>query len=230
MMIRRLLFLQAVVLLGFGSVFLLPTAPHRPEPGVSMELPEFYGDWYGRDAEVTQKERDTLGAETRFARKVYTNSKGDMVYVSIVLAGSDMNNSIHRPERCLPAQGYTMLDSHRLKVPLASGDALTVTRLHNRRPMQVAGRSEPIDEESLHYYWFISSRETTADHIERNFMDVRDRLLHGYNQPWAYVTVVSRISGKLQRFGKNEAETDAMLQRFIKDLVPIIEKPTVKNR
>jgi EpsI family protein len=231
MITKRLLALHAVILLGLGSVFLLPTAPHRPDPGVDMELPEYLGEWYewkGVDAEVTEKERLTLGAETQFARKVYTNSRGDAVFVSIVLAGNDMNTSIHRPERCLPSQGYTMMDSRKLKVDLPSGP-LTITRLHNKRPLKV--ESHPgLTEYSLNYYWFVGATETTADHVERNLMDIRDRLFRGYNQPWAYVTVVSRISENLQRFGKNEAQTDAMLDDFLKKLVPVLQKSHVKNR
>jgi EpsI family protein len=228
MITKRLLALHAIILVGLGSVFLLPTAPHRPEPGVNMELPDFIGDWYGQNADVSEKEILTLGPGTEFARKVYTNSRGDAVLVSIVLAGNDMNTSIHRPERCLPAQGYTMMDSRRLKVDLPSGP-LTITRLHNKRPLKIESRPG-LTEYSLNYYWFVGATETTADHVERNIMDVRDRLLLGYNQPWAYVTVVSRISEKLQRYGKNEAQTDAMLDGFLKELIPVMQKPFVKNR
>jgi EpsI family protein len=231
MTIKRLLALNAVVLIGLGSVFVLPNAPHRPDPGINMALPDYVGDWYewkGQDAAVTQKERDTLGHETEFARKVYTNTQGDAIFVSIVLAGNDMNTSIHRPERCLPAQGYTMMDSRRMKIDLPSGP-LSITRLHNMRPLNIESRPD-LMEYSLNYYWFVGSTETTADHIERNFMDIRDRLLRGYNQPWAYVTVVSRISEKLQRNGKNEAQTDAMLDDFLKKLIPVMQKPTVVNR
>ncbi len=228
MITKRLIALQAVILLGFGTILLLPTAPSRPDPGVRMELPDFLGEWYGQDAEVTQKEILTLGHETQFARKVYTNGRGDAVFVSIVLAGNDMNTSIHRPERCLPAQGYTMIDSRRLKVDLPTGP-LTITRLHNTRPLNIESRPG-LTEQSLNYYWFVGCTETTADHVERNLMDIRDRVLHGYTQPWAYVTVVSRISEKLQRYGKNEAQTDAMLDTFLKQLIPVLQTPVVKNR
>jgi len=228
MIVKRLLALNAIVLLGLSSVFILPTAPQRPEPGVNMALQDFIGEWYGQDAKVTQKERETLGPDTQFARKVYTNAKGDAIFVSIVLAGNDMNTSIHRPERCLPAQGYTMIDSRAVKVDLPKGP-LTVTRLHNRRPLDVEGHPG-LTEYSLNYYWFVGSTETTPSHFERNFMDIRDRLLRGYTQPWAYVTVVSRISEKLQRYGKNEAQTDAMLDSFMKELIPTLQKPEVKNR
>jgi len=233
---RRLLLLLAFLLLGLSAVFLLPASPKRPEPGVIMALPEYIGPWYGRDAAVTQKEYDALGTETRFARKLYTNGQGDSVYVSIVLGGQDMSTSIHRPERCLPAQGYTVTDSRPLKVELQT-QPLTVTRLHNLRPLYadngkplVSRDGKSLNEFSLVYYWFVGSTDTTNNHNTRYYMDSRDRLLKGYNQPWAYVTVMSRIGEHLEPFGHTEAQTDAILQTFVQNLAPLIQKPSVRIR
>lgn len=224
---KRLCILFIVFAVGLGSVYLLPTGLHTPEPGVNMELPLFIDDWVGRDVSVSKAEQDALGMETQFSRKSYTNAKGDEIYVSIVLSGQDMNTSIHRPERCLPAQGYTMVSSSDRVIP--TEDPLTVRRLHNKRMLPLRSGGE-IAEYSLDYYWFVSSSETTNDHIERNFIDVRDRVLKGYAQPWAFVTVISRISEGLVPFGRNEQQTDEMLDQFIRKLVPIIQKETVRNR
>ena len=210
---RRLLLLLAILFLGMSAVFLLPASPKRPDPGVIMALPEYIGAWYGQDASVSQKEYDALGSETRFARKVYTNGQGDSVFVSIVLGGQDMSTSIHRPERCLPAQGYTVTDSHAVKVDLQPRP-LTITRLHSLRPLYTE-TGKPV---------------LSRDHNTRYSMDSRDRLLKGYNQPWAYVTVMSRISEGLQPFGRTEAQTDAILKTFVQKLVPLIQKPTVRIR
>ncbi|MEI8233904.1 MAG: exosortase-associated EpsI family protein [Verrucomicrobiota bacterium] len=233
---QRLWLLLGILLAGFGCVFVLPKAPPPPEPGVLMALPDFIGAWYGQEAIVSQKERVALGSETRFERKQYTNAVGDAVYVSIVLSGEDMSSSIHRPERCLPAQGYTVVDARRQPVALAA-KPLTVTRLHNIRPLfdpsgkpLLARDGRQFNEYSLLYYWFIGSSETTADHTARYLMDARDRLLKGSNQRWAYITVMGRITANLDKFGRTEAQTDAILQDFIRQLVPLIQKPGVKIR
>lgn len=99
-----------------------------------------------------------LGSETRFARKQYTNGLGDAIYVSIVLRGEDMSASLHRPERCLLAQGL-----HRRRYPRPQSPPLprelTTMRLHNIRPLYSAeGKplawrdGKPINEFSLIYY------------------------------------------------------------------------------
>jgi len=249
---KRLLFLLAFLLLGLSALFLLPKSPKCPPPGILMShdktvpdsaqtpvLPQYVGDWYewrGVDLAISQKERDILGSETRFARKEYASSHGDSIHVSIVLAGEDMGSSIHRPERCLPAQGYNIVDTRSVKL-LMKPLPLTTKRLHNLRPVY-SSEGKPVNftdgrqvvEHSLMYYWFVGCSETTHDHTTRYFYDMRDRLLKGYNQPWAYVTVASQITQSIDKRGRTEAQTDAMLQDFIKKLVPAIQLPTVQNR
>lgn len=233
---RRLFLLLAILAGGFGLIAALPKAPKPPEPGVALTLPDFVDEWYGQNAAVTQRERDVLGPETEFARKQYTNGRGDAIFVSIVLSGEDMSASIHRPERCLPAQGFTLVDTHACKVPL-DGKNLTVTRLHNLRllydsegkPLMFRDGKQ-VTEFSLIYYWFIGSYETTASHTARYLMDARDRTLRGSNQRWAYVTVMSRISGRWDKFGRSEPQTDEMIQKFIRQLLPMIQKADVVVR
>jgi len=234
---KRLLLLMAILLLGLSLVFLLPKNVKRLTPGVTLELPEYLGEWYGQTVEVSQGEKDILGGETRFARTRYTNGRGDSIFVSVVLSGEDMSTSIHRPERCLPSQGFTILDSRPIPVDLQPR-ALTVTRLYNKREIDPAtgkpllsSKGKPMNEFSLIYYWFIGSDETTADHTMRYLLDTRDRLLRGAYQPWAYVTVMSSITGSYQtQFGRTEDQTDAILQEFVKKLVPKIQNARVRTR
>ena len=103
MITKRLTILLAVLLGGMSSIFLLPKQLGFQPVGIEMGLPKMVGGWYGRDIDVSQKERDVLGSGTDFARKIYRNGRGYEITASIVLSGQDMNTSIHRPERCMPA-------------------------------------------------------------------------------------------------------------------------------
>jgi EpsI family protein len=226
MTISRLLILQAVLLCGLGTVFVIPREAGIQPSRVNMALPDVLGDFVGTPAAVTQKERDTLAPDTQFARRIYDDGFGDHIWVSIVLSGNDLDNSIHRPERCLPAQGWTIADSSSLTIPVpgAPGGRLPVTRLHNYRQVNVNGHV--VDVYNLNYYWFVGYSDITASHIQREFIDMKDRLLHGYNQRWAFVTVASNITkGSAEdEFGdgKDEAQTDAMLQKVIAEIYPVI--------
>jgi EpsI family protein len=225
MKLKRLATLEAILLLGLGAVFLLPKKIEIQPASIDPVLPTFVGDWYGADQPVLQGERDILGPDTQFVRKLYNNGRGDQIFVSIVFSGSDMSTSIHRPERCLPAQGWTVADSRVAEIPIG-GKILKATRLHDVRSFRNESGA-PISVYSLDYYWFVGNDATTPSHYQRTWIDIRDRVLKGENQQWAYVTVISTITKGLQRFGKSEEETDEMLKRFVGELVPQLQQHAV---
>ncbi len=222
----RLAVLQVLLVLGLSAVFFLPKVANSTPQGIALSLPSYVGQWYGEDQEISKMERAILAKDTEFARKLYTDGLGNQVFVSIVLSGHDLDNSIHRPERCLPAQGWSIADSRVIAISGASGGSrpLEATRLHNLRKV-VTKEGQTVTIYNLTYYWFVGWNVTTPSHLERTYMDIRDRVLYGYNQRWAYITVASTITENLQRFGKDEKETDAMLQEFIDRLLPKISAP-----
>jgi EpsI family protein len=228
MTIKRLVLLQLVLLMGLGAVYLIPTQAKTQPMGVIMELPESVGLWTGVTQPVSKLELEQLAADTSFARRLYSNAFGDQVLASIVLSGEDPDNSIHRPERCLPAQGWTVSDSKTVTIdaPKLPGGKLKVTRLHNQQKFRDdQGKMRTVY--NLNYYWFVGYTDITPSHIDRAVMDIRDRVVNGYNQRWAYVTVASNITEGLVKFGRSEAASDQMIQAFIRDLFPQIVQPSV---
>ena len=221
MIIKRLLLLQAVLALGLSGVFLIPQKTTLGPAGIGMTLPDRVGRWTGENVPVSKEEQVGLAPDTKFARKWYTNPAGDRVYVSIVLSGADMGNSIHRPERCLAAQGWTVENSHRIKVPQGDDKApLEITVLRDVRQGRVSDKSPVVPITNLNYYWFIGSHDITASHWRRTFIDVRDRVLHGENQRWAYVTVSAYVTDNMQAAGRNAQETAQFTEDFIAEIVP----------
>ena len=217
----RLVLLWLLLGAGFGAIFLLPKVAMTQRVGIKLELPQFVGKWYGVDQKISDRELQMLAGDTEFARKLYTDAAGNVIFVSIVLSGADLDNSIHRPERCLPAQGWTIADTRSLQVPLANGQKLQVTRLHDVRRVPLRS-GEMVSLYNLNYYWFVVYHHLTASHLERTMLDIRDRVLKGYNQRWAYITIAADITKGLLPFGKSETETDAMLQDFIRQIFPEI--------
>jgi EpsI family protein len=224
MITKRLFILQSFLVLGLGSVFLIPKDIRMAPAAIDLSLPEFIGDWYGLDQTISQGERDILGPDTQFARKLYTKGT-DEIAVSIVLSGPDMNTSIHRPERCLPAQGWTIADSKTLSILLPAAP-LKATRLQNIRDVPQPN-GKPFRVRDLSYYWFVGHSTVTPSHYKRAWIDIRDRVLKGQNQQWAYVTVTSTITKDFKIFGRNEKQTDELIQAFIKDLVPAVQTASV---
>ena len=220
-MIKRLASLQLILLGGLGSVFLLPKDIKVQPAGIDLTLPEFMGSWQGSAETISQGERDILGPDTQFSRRLYRRGT-DEIYVSIVLSGPDMNTSIHRPERCLPAQGWTITSSERVEIPVGS-KKLEATRLHNIRSVPLQS-GPPVVVKSLNYYWFVGHSDVTPSHYERTWIDIRDRILKGHNQQWAYVTISSTITKDFKVFGRDEPQTDRLIREFVKDFVPQVQR------
>lgn len=224
MITKRLFAIELSLAIGLGTVFLLPKVPKTSPAGIAMDLPIWVGAWLGEDVEVSFRERQLLATDTQFARKTYLSPAGDHVFVSIVMSGEDMTNSIHRPERCLPAQGWNLQSSDHRVLELRPGKRMEFTRLVSGCPLDTANNQRFIVE-NISYYWFIGYHEMTASHIKRTLFDVRDRIMEGYNQRWAYVTVQSNVTAGWQRPERTEAETTAMLEQFIRDLAPLLKRP-----
>ena len=224
----RLAILLALLLGGLSCVMLLPKHLSFQPVGINLRLPEYTGEWYGENVKISDREIEVLGKDTEFSRKVYTNGRGDQIQVSIVLSGQDMNTSIHRPERCLPAQGWTISDKRTVPVAVPGFGVVPATRLHNLRNVSQDEKSLTIY--NLSYYWFAGHTDVTGSHLDRTLIDIRDRVVHGYNQRWAYITVSQDITKNRTKFGRSEEETSRMIEDFIRHLVPVLHKESLKQQ
>jgi len=230
MITRRLLAIEAVLLAGFGTIFLLPHSNKNMPSGIAVTLPTTVGARIGEDAAITAREREVLAKDTQFARKTYIigRESGDDIFVSIVMSGDDMTSSIHRPERCLPAQGWTVRRSEEQLLQVG-GKPLKVTKLYNLQAIPQPDKSQALVH-NLTYYWFIGAREMTPSHLTRTIIDMRDRILRGEAQRWAYVTVAvsSGITKDGSHIGQTEEEAGKIAEQFIQELVPKLTRPDGK--
>jgi len=227
MITKRLLSTQVVLLAGFGTIFLLPDSNKYTPAGIAMKLPTIVGAWIGDDAEVTQREREVLAKDTEFARKMYIGPQGDRIFVSIVLSGDDMASSIHRPERCLVAQGWSVRNSEKRILRARNGKSLEATQLHNVHTFELPDKSSFLLH-NFNYYWFIGSKQMTSSHLVRTGIDLRDRILRGEAQRWAYVTVAIDVTEGLGPRGRDQAESQQIVEQFIGELLPKLTRPDGK--
>lgn len=225
----RLATLLAVIAFGMGAVFLLPRSAEQPV-GIRVELPEHVGTWIGRDAELSENERTTLGEKsgTQFARKLYRNLDGYEILVSIVLSGRDMSTAIHRPERCLMAQGWTLQGRAPLNIELPQRGAFPVELLRSTRLVERDGGTAATELQTL--YWFVGEHAVTAGHWSRWMIDNRDRLFRGVNQRWAYILVSGGVPSPKDPNLKEEYRrlTQNLMREFITTLAPKIHLDTVQ--
>jgi EpsI family protein len=225
----RLAIVFAILLSGLSSVFILPKQLGFMPVGINLELPESLGEWWGIKAQVTQHEKDVLGPGTDFSRMEYSNGRGDRIQASIVLAGEDMMTSIHRPERCLAAQGWEFAPGDVRMMEIPGKGKLPVMRLVNRKLEKTPdGKQRAV--QNICYYWFAGFRDVTDSHFHRVRIDTTDRLSGGYVQRWAMMMMSSNITAGLDKFGRDEKATDEVLSTFIQKLAPEIHKDTIRYR
>jgi hypothetical protein len=213
-----------------GAVFFLPSAGEVAEAAVTMEMPEQSGQWFFRTIPPSEAELKALAADTEFAKAVchrirpgeFTDDGrylADRLDLSIVLSGYDLNNSIHRPERCMPAQGHTILSSSDVELTLPDGHQFTVKRLLSVQTIPInEAHTEHLTFNCVTYYFFVGHDRITHDHLGRTFIDMKDRLIRGLDQRWAYASA-SMWFGKLgENLEITEKEADEKLRDFLIDL------------
>ncbi len=209
-----------VLCLILSSIYLLPQSDKLQDSAISPELPLGYGlaGWYGERTQESAEERSTLSADTIFSKAVYTSSTANVppVYVSIVYSGNDMNSSIHRPERCLPAQGHFNLHSTSSPITLSNGRKVTFTRL-----ISSTGYNGKLDQKLTHinYYVFVGHESICSTHLDRTLQDMIDRVMKGYVQRWAYFQIGSYWGDAI---GVDEQRCDENLRAVIQKLMPPI--------
>jgi len=224
----KLLSLPALLASGLGAIYLLPSAGMVANSAIRMELPLEEGQWMFRKNLPSEEELQALAKDTQFSKATCYRARpgeftedgyrnADIVDLSIVLSGYDLNNSIHRPERCMPAQGHRILSSSDLPIKLANGQEFTIRRLLSSR--KIPGK-EPGKVEELHcvtYYFFVGHDRIAHDHLERTFLDMKDRLVRGMDQRWAYASL-SMCYGRMPWYPDveiTEAEADRKIQEFL---------------
>ena len=215
---------------GLSMVYFLPSAGEIANSAVKMELPGSTGGWSFRTQNASEEEVKTLAGDTEFAKAICLRPRPgevtddgqlvpDRVDLSVVLSGTDLNNSIHRPERCMPAQGHSITSSGDVTLKLNNGRDFSAKRLHSVQTVGTQGESsEPVEFKSLTYYFFVGHDQITNDHLERTLIDMKDRLFRGMDQRWAYVSA-TMMYGKLPWISKEVTieEADEKLRKFLSE-------------
>jgi len=190
--------------------------------GVNMDLPIQVSNLKGKELPVSESELAILPSDTEFAKMLYEGEGVPSVSCQIVLAGAE-KRSIHRPEVCLPAQGWSIRGGATTAIPLANGGNLDVMKLSLMRPIPMPDGTKK-DLESLYYYWFVGKDSTTPHHFTRILKTNLDMLLHNKNHRWAYIIVSAPVLDGFAANGLNREQTAEQLEAFIGEIAPQIMK------
>jgi hypothetical protein len=225
MILRALL----ILVLGVAVFAICRSSPETlagTVAGVIMDLPERISGFTGEDQPVSEAELRMLPKDTEFAKKAYKDGEGNQVATQIVLAGGE-KRSIHRPEICLPAQGWNLKVGEAVPITLNDGRTLDVMRLIISRPVEIRpGVTKELT--SIFLYWFVGKNMTTPYHWMRLAHTNWDKVVHNINHRWAYVIVSAPVLEGFAPNGKNQEQTMKMLESFVGEIAPQIMQPSVE--
>ena len=180
----------------FSSTFVFqartPKATISRAPDVSF--PSIAG--YDNDDEkfselqkISEAELNVLPKDTAVYKKMYVATSGAQFLAAFIVGGAS-RASIHRPELCLPSQGYVMARPRNIE---AGG-----------RPWHIIDIAKPGGSSAMEAYTFFNQEDfRTASHTRRIWKDVLDRSVLNRVDRWVMLTV--------HAFGATELE----LKRFL---------------
>lgn len=189
-----------------------------PESGVIMELPTLIGEYWGSSEPVSPSELALLPGDTEFEKKIYQDLSGNSLTAQIVLSGGE-KRSIHRPEVCLPGQGWSVQSGEVVTITLANGRTIDVMQLTLNREIETAP-GERKNLTSYFLYWFVGKNTSTPHHLVRLAQTNWDMVLKKLQHRWAYVIVSAPVLEGFKPGAKTDQQTLDMLKNFIRQSVP----------
>ena len=183
--------LAALVLVGItmGICAATDTRYLVSAAGVTTLLPLEVGDFQGRPMEVKANEKDLIDEGVKLERSAYLNAKGQTVMFTVVLSGQ-AKRSLHRPEVCLPNQGWTIVETTPVSVPVAGGQAFEATTLRLFRDYLDPDTGRRKRARGVNLYWYIGSDGTTcATHYEHVRVTYLDAIFRNIQHRWAMASV-----------------------------------------
>ena len=168
-----------------------------PAFSLATMIPPTFGDWH----EEEQKNIQIINPETQallnklysqLVSRVYVNRDGYRILLSVAY-GSDQRGALqaHKPERCYPAQGFTLIRSEAAQVTTGFGE-IPAQRLF----ATLGPRQEPVT------YWFTSGDTVVRGKLQKRLMDLRFGLTGMI--PDGLIFRISSIDADQVRANKNQ--------------------------
>jgi hypothetical protein len=204
---ERKLALVVLGLIGLGALLINYGKPRLGNPGLAMAkipltnevgvvvrdervlLPSTVAGFHSKDAPITSLEVTNLPPDTTYGRKIYWDDEGFATQLSAVMMRTD-RTSIHRPQICITGQGWKILKTEIIDIPVAlpSPYILKATCLTSTKMIHDPNTGQDHQRASVYLYWFVSERRLEAGHPEALWAISQDLLTSGVLYPWAYVS------------------------------------------
>ncbi|MGD0539460.1 MAG: exosortase-associated EpsI family protein [Verrucomicrobiota bacterium] len=188
----------AIIAAAGGVLIRAKAAQRLGEPGVKLvrvegggvgeiPLPVRVRQYSSTNVPMTTVEKETLPADTTFARRLYSGPGGAQLLLMVVLMGAD-RTSIHKPELCLTSQGWQIqqMETTQMRVGEPRPYELPLRKFVLRQNWRDAG-GRVREVSGVYTFWFVCADRITASHWARVGYMTWDLLRTGVLPRWAYV-------------------------------------------
>lgn len=198
------IFLTVVALIGIaaGALTWLKANQHLGKPGIkataipgsvamNIDLPERVLDFASEKLEQEKVVLDFLPKDTSYAQRRYTAPDGFRVTANIILMGAD-RSSIHRPEYCLPGQGWRIDEKKRVGISVVdtSSYELPVMKWVVSNSAQ-SDDGHKVEVRGVYLFWYAADNELTSDNLQLQRSIMKKLIFTGVLQRWAYISYFS---------------------------------------
>ena len=155
---------------------------------MKINLPERVLDFTSTNVPEPQVVLGYLPPDTSYVERCYYGTGFFPIYATVILMGAD-RTSIHKPDYCLPGQGWIIKEKSVVNIPVAGpqGYQLPVAKWVIGNSFQTPdGQKQPVS--GLYVFWLVADGEETPDNYQRMWWMGRDLLRTGVLQRWAYIS------------------------------------------
>lgn len=210
---------------GLGLCAVTDASLRLADPGVTLNLPLKVDDFEGQVINMTAQERNILDEGVELARNYYFAPKRPPVMTTVIVGGPG-KRTLHRPEVCLPGQGWIIATSDVLTLGMGSGREVKATLLRLFRDVEGPG-GQRVRVRALNFYWYVGSDGTTRPdyygHIAKGYQDA---IFRNLNHRWSMVSLFVPFSeapiGEEDPFKEFAAmeEAKAFLEKVMPSVMP----------
>jgi len=201
-----------------------PGLKGTPIPGglkMNISLPERVLDFTSTNVPEPAVALGYFPKDTSYTERYYTGPglPGPGIQCTAILMGAD-RTSIHRPEYCLPGQGWSIDSKATVNIPINDQPpySLKVARWNVSTSIQQPdGQTSKIA--AVYVYWYVANDEETPDHDKMIEWLTLDLFRTGKLQRWAYISYFA-----LCEPGQEDAMAE-QIKRLIAVQVPNFQLP-----
>ena len=166
----------------------IKATPVSGSVAMHIELPPQVLDFTSSNVPEPQVVLSYLPKDTSFASRRYAAPDGAWAMANVILMGAD-RTSIHRPDYCLPGQGWQIRDKTEVKLPIAGAQPYELPVMKwiiGNTYAAPDGTKQAVS--GLYVYWFVTENQTTDNFPAMLKSLLFHQLAHGMLQRWAYVS------------------------------------------